>query len=198
MEDETKLPDQFRNDLDEFRRYYNVVSKHMLQLCLRAYELDQENHKAFWTYAMVTMKASKSTISLMIRAGRMYNENLELYRAQVPYTKVAELSPISEQIPRYMAEIGGVDELNRMSQKEIRKSVKTYVNEAKQTVGLLPKKTEPAEPEQLGFAETMNRDRICEILDVLIASWEADHKIRLDRVDIDNLKYIKKEVRKGV
>ena len=185
--------------LENFGKYYNIVGKQMMQLCVMAYELEKKDHNAFWTYALTKMNASKSTISAMVRSGRLYHDNPPLLEYEVPYTKVFELSPVSEQVNTYIEDIGGVDQLNTLSQKEIRASVKKYVSSARESIDMAKK--EPAkgsEPAQLGFAETMNRERIVDILNEIVVCWKSDHNMRLDKLDIANLLYIITEVQKEV
>lgn len=115
--------------LSEFERDYNTINSNITDLCVKAHYLAQFNRQVFMEYVTKQMGLSRTSAVQMINAGDIYvDTGASLY--PVTYTKVAELTPVKEQINDYYDYIGGVASLYDKTQKEIRESVRSFNNTA--------------------------------------------------------------------
>ena len=115
--------------LSEFERDYNTINSNITDLCVKAHYLAQFNRQVFMEYVTKQMGLSRTSAVQMINAGDIYvDTGSSLY--PVTYTKVAELTPVKEQINEYYDYIGGVASLYDKTQKEIRESVRSFNNTA--------------------------------------------------------------------
>lgn len=111
--------------LSEFERDYNAINNNITDLCVKAHYLAQFNRQVFMEYVTKNMGLSRTSAVQMINAGDLYvDTGASLY--PVTYTKVAELTPVKEQIGEYYDYIGGVASLYDKTQKEIRESVRSF------------------------------------------------------------------------
>ena len=118
--------------LSEFESRYNSLSKDMTELCIMASKLAQFNRKVFKEYAIDTMGISNATVTVMIKAGDLYQAHEQL--KELPYSKTYELQPVSEQVEDFVETVGGYEILPAYSQAEIRARVKDYINKANETI----------------------------------------------------------------
>ena len=118
-----ELTTQDGYDLVQFKRDYVKVGKLMCQLCIRAYQLAEADHKIFKEYVIRELGLSRQTAERMITVGMIYIDHPGLN--DLPYTKAAELLPIREQLGEFREhqELKDDDIVN-MSQRELRDSVK--------------------------------------------------------------------------
>ena len=121
-----ELTTQDGYDLVQFKRDYVKVGKLMCQLCIRAYQLAEADHKIFKEYVIRELGLSRQTAERMITVGMIYIDHPGLN--DLPYTKAAELLPIREQLGEFREhqELKDDDIVN-MSQRELRDSVKCYL-----------------------------------------------------------------------
>ena len=118
--------------LSEFENRYNSLSKDMTELCIMASKLAQFNRKVFKEYAIDTMGISNATVTVMIKAGDLYQAHEQL--RELPYSKTYELQPVFEQVEDFVETVGGYEILPAYSQAEIRARVKDYINKANETI----------------------------------------------------------------
>lgn len=118
--------------LSDFENRYNSLSKDMTELCIMASKLAQFNRKVFKEYAIDTMGISNATVTVMIKAGDLYQAHEQL--KDLPYSKTYELQPVSEQVEDFVETVGGYEILPAYSQAEIRARVKDYINKANETI----------------------------------------------------------------
>ena len=114
--------------LSGFESRYSKVNKDITQLCIMASHLAEFNRPVFMEYVQNTMGLNRSTAVQMINAGDIYRATAERL-LPVSYSKIAELSPVKEQIDNYLEEYN-VEYVETHTQKEIRQSVKDYLNSA--------------------------------------------------------------------
>lgn len=113
-------------NLVQFTKDFRAVGKVMCQLCIRAYQLAEADHKIFKEYVIRELGLSRQTAERMITVGMIYFDHPGLNA--LPYTKAAELLPIREQLGdfREHQELKD-DDICHMSQRELRDSVKCYL-----------------------------------------------------------------------
>ena len=114
--------------LSGFESRYSKVNKDITQLCIMASHLAEFNRPVFMEYVQNTMGLNRSTAVQMINAGDIYRATAERL-LPVSYSKIAELSPVKEQIDNYLEEYNE-EYVETHTQKEIRQSVKDYLNSA--------------------------------------------------------------------
>ena len=120
-----RIDDNTTVSLSEFERDYNAINSNITDLCVKAHYLAQFNRQVFMEYVTKQMGLSRTSVVQMINAGDIYvDTGASLY--PVTYTKVAELTPVKEQINDYYDYIGGVASLYDKTQKEIRESVRAF------------------------------------------------------------------------
>lgn len=121
-----ELATQDGYDLVQFTKDFKAVGKMMCQLCIRAYQLAEADHKIFKEYVIRELGLSRQTAERMITVGMIYIDHPGLN--ELPYTKAAELLPIREQLGdfREHQELKD-DDICHMSQRELRDSVKCYL-----------------------------------------------------------------------
>lgn len=113
--------------LAEFEHDYNSINNNITELCIKAHHLAQFNRKVFMDYVINNMGLSRTSAVQMINAGDIYVGTGESL-LPVSYTKVAELTPVKEQIDEYSEYIDGLESLHDKTQKEIRESVKAFIS----------------------------------------------------------------------
>lgn len=69
---------------------------------------------------------------MIVNAGNLYILQEGLH--DISYTKVAELAPVREQIDDYIEYAGGVEEIQKATQSELRKKVKDYIKLAQDQI----------------------------------------------------------------
>ena len=116
--------------LSDFTEGYSRVNKDITRLCISASYLAEFNRPVFMEYVQNTMGLSRSTAVQMINAGDIYRATEERL-LPVSYSKIAELSPVKEQIDNYLEEYNE-EFVETHTQKEIRQSVKDYLKEGKE------------------------------------------------------------------
>lgn len=130
--------------LSEFERDYNAINNNITDLCVKAHYLAQFNRQVFMEYVTKQMGLSRTSAVQMINAGDIYvDTGASLY--PVTYTKVAELTPVKEQIDEYYDYIGGVASLYDKTQKEIRESVRAFNSTATEQLTKLDEDEETTE-----------------------------------------------------
>lgn len=133
--------------LSEFERDYNAINNNITDLCVKAHYLAQFNRQVFMEYVTKNMGLSRTSAIQMINAGDIYvDTGASLY--PVTYTKVAELTPVKEQITEYYDYIGGVASLYDKTQKEIRESVRAFNSTATEQLTNLDDDEETTEGEE--------------------------------------------------
>lgn len=116
--------------LSDFTEGYSRVNKDITRLCISASYLAEFNRPVFMEYVQNTMGLSRSTAVQMINAGDIYRATEERL-LPVSYSKIAELSPVKEQIDNYLEEYNE-EFVETHTQKEIRQSVKDYLKEGQE------------------------------------------------------------------
>lgn len=116
--------------LSDFTEGYSRVNKDITRLCISASYLAEFNRPVFMLYVQHTMGLSRSTAVQMINAGDIYRATNERL-LPVSYSKIAELSPVKEQIDNYLEEYNE-EFVETHTQKEIRQSVKDYLKEGQE------------------------------------------------------------------
>lgn len=116
--------------LSDFTEGYSRVNKDITRLCISASYLAEFNRPVFMEYVQNTMGLSRSTAVQMINAGDIYRATNERL-LPVSYSKIAELSPVKEQIDNYLDEYNE-EFVETHTQKEIRQSVKDYLKEGQE------------------------------------------------------------------
>lgn len=135
-----RIDDNTTVSLSEFERDYNAINSNITDLCVKAHYLAQFNRQVFMEYVTKNMGLSRTSAIQMINAGDIYvDTGASLY--PVTYTKVAELTPVKEQINEYYDYIGGVATLYDKTQKEIRESVRSFNNSATEQLTNLDEET---------------------------------------------------------
>lgn len=130
--------------LSEFERDYNAINNNITDLCVKAHYLAQFNRQVFMEYVTKHMGLSRTSAVQMINAGDIYvDTGASLY--PVTYTKVAELTPVKEQIDEYYDYIGGVASLYDKTQREIRESVRAFNSTATEQLTKLDEDEETTE-----------------------------------------------------
>lgn len=140
------------NELLEFAERYNSITATMKDLCLRAARLASYNRSQFMKYVVDCMGLSRSTATQLINAGQLYTANYKLL--DMSYTKVVELQPVKEQLNEYFEDIGtdedyAAEVLEKKTQKQIRQSVKEFLNKGRNQLTNL----DGDEPETRGAPE---------------------------------------------
>ena len=139
-----RIDDNTTVSLLEFERDYNAINSNITDLCVKAHYLAQFNRQVFMEYVTKIMGLSRTSAVQMINAGDIYvDTGASLY--PVTYTKVAELTPVKEQIVEYYDYIGGVATLYDKTQKEIRESVRAFNNTATEQLTNLDEDEETTE-----------------------------------------------------
>ena len=116
--------------LSDFTEGYSRVNKDITRLCISASYLAEFNRPVFMEYVQNIMGLSRSTAVQMINAGDIYRATDERL-LPVSYSKIAELSPVKEQIDNYLEEYNE-EFVESHTQKEIRQSVKDYLKEGQE------------------------------------------------------------------
>lgn len=117
--------------LESFASDYQAINGNITDLCIKAHYLASKDRATFMEYVTKTMGLSRTSAVQMINAGDIYVETVTKL-LPVSYTKVAELTPVKEQLTEYSDFIGGFENLYDKTQKEIRESVKAFTNDAQE------------------------------------------------------------------
>lgn len=185
--------------LTAFVNLYNDTARTMTELCVMASKLAKVDRKAFKEYVTTNLALSLATVSVMIKAGDLYNNHIELL--EMNYTKVYELQPVNEQLDEFVETVGGYEALKPMSQVDIRNNVKNFLKEADEENGMVDDTeetegdTEPTEEETPDLIDHSLLDCLQFTADYLGALSEGDE---LDADDIQSFKYIIKTINKIV
>lgn len=116
--------------INKFDRTFVQAGKSLKDLCTIAYDIcgdDKTLRGMFQTHVVVDLGMSKSSCSQMLNSGYIYKKYPEL--EILSHTKVAELTPIKDEITEFRAFVGKTaEDLDAMTQKGIRSLVKKYIN----------------------------------------------------------------------
>lgn len=116
--------------INKFDRTFVQAGKSLKDLCTIAYEIcgdDKTLRGMFQTHVVVDLGMSKTSCSQMLNSGYIYKKYPEL--EILSHTKVAELTPIKDEITEFKAFVGKTaEDLDAMTQKGIRSLVKKYIN----------------------------------------------------------------------
>ena len=185
--------------LNQFCELYNNVAHSMTELCVIASKLAKVDRKTFRDYVVNNLSLSASTISVMIKAGDLYNNHTELL--EMNYTKVYELQPVNEQLDEFVETVGGYEALTPMTQKEIRGKVERYLKEADEENEIEESEGEESEGEENEVEENdpvlddKTIDGLQFAIDYLSSLNEGDE---LDADDVKSLKYITETIKKVI
>lgn len=149
--------------LSDFTEGYSRVNKDITRLCISASYLAEFNRPVFMEYVQNTMGLSRSTAVQMINAGDIYRATEERL-LPVSYSKIAELSPVKEQIDNYLEEYNE-EFVETHTQKEIRQSVKDYLKEGQEELTDLDGDEEAEETEEIPDSESKDNTEV-EVIDV--------------------------------
>lgn len=119
-------------DLDMFKEHYLHTTDCMKELCIEAARLAEVDSKHFRDYVLYQLHMSRSAYNMIVNAGNLYILQEGLH--DISYTKVAELAPVREQIDDYIEYAGGVEEIQKATQSELRKKVKDYIKLAQDQI----------------------------------------------------------------
>ena len=180
--------------LTAFVNLYNDTARTMTELCVMASKLAKVDRKTFKEYVTTNLALSPATVTVIIKAGDLYNNHIELL--EMNYTKVYELQPVNEQLDEFVETVGGYDALKPMSQVDIRNNVKNFLREAdeeNEMVDDTEDDTEPTEEQTPDLIDNSLLDGLQFTADYLGALSEGDE---LDADDIQSFKYIIKTISK--
>ena len=183
--------------LTEFVKLYNDTARTMTDLCVMASKLAKVDRKTFKEYVTTNLALSPATVSVMIKAGDIYNNHVELL--EMNYTKVYELQPVNEQLDEFIETVGGYEALKPMSQSDIRNNVKNFLREADEENGMIDNTEETEDENKTEDTEEQTPDLIDHSLldglqftaDYIGGLSEGDE---LDADDIQSFKYIIKTI----
>ena len=142
--------------INKFDRTFVQAGKSLKDLCTIAYEIcgdDKTLRGMFQTHVVVDLGMSKTSCSQMLNSGYIYKKYPEL--EILSHTKVAELTPIKDEITEFKAFVGKTaEDLDAMTQKGIRSLVKKYINgesieEAEDETATATGDTESTEDEEI-------------------------------------------------
>ena len=184
--------------LTAFINLYNDTARTMTELCVMASKLAKVDRKTFKEYVTTNLALSLATVSVMIKAGDLYNNHTELL--EMNYTKVYELQPVNEQLDEFVETVGGYEALKPMSQVDIRNKVKNFLCEADEENGMVDDTedtddTENTEEQTPDLIDHSLLDGLQFTIDYIGALSEGDE---LDADDIQSFKYIIKTITKIV
>lgn len=185
--------------LTAFVNLYNDTARTMTELCVMASKLAKVDRKTFKEYVTTNLALSLATVSVMIKAGDLYNNHTELL--EMNYTKVYELQPVNEQLDEFVETVGGYEALKPMSQVDIRNNVKNFLKEADEENGMTEDtedtedNTEDTEEQTPDLIDHSLLDGLQFTVDYLGALSEGDE---LDADDIQSFRYIIKTITKIV
>ena len=183
--------------LTAFVNLYNDTARTMTELCVMASKLAKVDRKTFKEYVTTNLALSPATVTVIIKAGDLYNNHIELL--EMNYTKVYELQPVNEQLDEFVETVGGYDALKPMSQVDIRNNVKNFLREADEENGMVDDSenteddNEPTEEQTPDLIDHSLLDGLQFTADYLGALSEGDE---LDADDIQSFKYIIKTISK--
>ena len=183
--------------LTAFVNLYNDTARTMTELCVMASKLAKVDRKTFKEYVTTNLALSPATVTVIIKAGDLYNNHIELL--EMNYTKVYELQPVNEQLDEFVETVGGYDALKPMSQVDIRNNVKNFLREADEENGMVDDSenteddNEPTEEQTPDLIDNSLLDGLQFTADYLGALSEGDE---LDADDIQSFKYIIKTISK--